>query len=121
MIDDFFSQQTPSLTAIVPSYQEEPGVIRMTLLSAALQEYPDLRVVLLIDDPPHPRYAKPRRLLEAARALPARDRALLSEPRARFEAALARYEASDRRPSAEAIRDARRAVRGRLRLGEGAR
>ncbi|MGZ4326268.1 MAG: glycosyltransferase family 2 protein [Solirubrobacteraceae bacterium] len=103
MIDDFFSKQTPSLTAIVPSYQEEPGVIRMTLLSAALQEYPDLRVVLLIDDPPHPRYAKPYRLLESARALPGEIEALLAEPRRRFDAALARYEASDRRPSAEGI------------------
>ena len=102
-IDDFFSRQTPSLTAIVPSYQEEPAVIRMTLLSAALQEYPDLRVVLLIDDPPHPRYAKPHRLLEAARELPEEIEKLLSEPRGRSEAALARYEASDRRPSAEAI------------------
>ena len=36
----------------------------MTLLSTALQEYPDLRVVLLIDDPPNPRYAGPRHLLE---------------------------------------------------------
>ena len=78
-------------------------MIRMTLLSAALQEYPDLRVVLLIDDPPHPRYAKPHRLLEAARELPDEIRELLSEPRGRSEAALARYEASDRRPSAEAI------------------
>ena len=30
-------------------------VIRQTLLSAALQEFPNLRVVLLIDDPPNPR------------------------------------------------------------------
>ena len=29
------------VTALVPSYQEEPGVILMTLLSTALQEYPD--------------------------------------------------------------------------------
>jgi cellulose synthase/poly-beta-1,6-N-acetylglucosamine synthase-like glycosyltransferase len=102
-IDEFFATQTPSLTAIVPSYQEEPGVIRMTLLSAALQEYPNLRVVLLIDDPPHPTYAKPHRLLETARELPGELEALLAEPRARFDAALARYEESDRAPSAEAI------------------
>src|ERR1700761_3020359 len=54
MLDEFFSERRPALTALVPSYQEEPEVIRMTLLSAALQEYPDMRVVLLIDDPPDP-------------------------------------------------------------------
>lgn len=30
-IDEFFSRRQPSLTALVPSYQEEPGVILMTL------------------------------------------------------------------------------------------
>jgi len=42
------------MTVLVPSYAEEPAVIRKTLWSAALQEYPDLRVVLLLDDPPAP-------------------------------------------------------------------
>ena len=41
----------PTLTTIIPSYQEDERVIRTTLLSAALQEYPDKRIVLLIDDP----------------------------------------------------------------------
>ncbi|HEY3727346.1 MAG TPA: glycosyltransferase family 2 protein [Solirubrobacteraceae bacterium] len=92
LLDEFTSAQPPSLTALVPSYQEEPGVIRMTLLSAALQEYPDMRVVLLIDDPPEPRYAKPYRLLESARALPGEIQELLAEPRNRFDLALVRYE-----------------------------
>ena len=39
---------------LVPSYAEEPQVVRATLWSAALQEFPDLKVVLLLDDPPHP-------------------------------------------------------------------
>ena len=43
----------PTLTAIIPSYKEERRVIRQTLLSAALQEFPNIRVVLLIDDPPN--------------------------------------------------------------------
>src|SRR6201992_3566520 len=46
MSDEFFEQRQPSITALVPSYQEEPEVILMTLLSIALQEYPDMRVVL---------------------------------------------------------------------------
>jgi len=94
MLDAFFASKSPSLTVIVPSYQEDAEVIRMTLLSAALQEYPDIRIVLLIDDPPDPRYAQPARLLHEARALPAQIGRLLSEPRARFDAALAAYEAT---------------------------
>ena len=53
-IDSFFSAQSPELTVIVPSYREDASVIRQTLLSAALQEYPAMNVVLLIDDPPNP-------------------------------------------------------------------
>jgi cellulose synthase/poly-beta-1,6-N-acetylglucosamine synthase-like glycosyltransferase len=94
MLDDYFSHTRPSLTALVPSYQEEPGVIRMTLLSIALQEYPDIRVTLLVDDPPDPRYAGPYRKLAAARALPGEVEALLSGPRRRFDEALERFEAN---------------------------
>lgn len=94
LLDEFFAARRPSLTALVPSYQEEPGVILMTLLSTALQEYPELRVVLLVDDPPDPRYAEPRRLLDSALALPAEVERLLSEPRRRFDRALERFESS---------------------------
>jgi cellulose synthase/poly-beta-1,6-N-acetylglucosamine synthase-like glycosyltransferase len=94
MLDEFFAERRPTVTALIPSYQEEPGVILMTLLSTALQEYPDLRVVLLVDDPPNPRYAGPRRLLDSAEALPAEVERLLSEPRRRFDRSLAHFEAS---------------------------
>jgi cellulose synthase/poly-beta-1,6-N-acetylglucosamine synthase-like glycosyltransferase len=94
MIDEFFANRQPTVTALVPSYQEEPGVILMTLLSTALQEYPDLRVVLLVDDPPNPVYAGPRRLLDCATALPAEVERLLSEPRRRFDLALERFEST---------------------------
>ena len=53
-IDDHFSRSMPTLTVLVPAYKEEARVIRQTLLSAALQEYPFQRIVLLIDDPPDP-------------------------------------------------------------------
>jgi len=94
MVDEFFADNRPTVTALVPSYQEEPGVILMTLLSTALQEYPDLRVVLLIDDPPNPQYAGPRRLLDSALSLPGEVERLLSEPRRRLDAALALFEAT---------------------------
>jgi cellulose synthase/poly-beta-1,6-N-acetylglucosamine synthase-like glycosyltransferase len=94
VLDDFYSQKQPSLTALVPSYQEERGVIYMTLLSIALQEFPDMNVVLLIDDPPKPRYKGPYKRLQDARALPGEIESLLDHPRRRFEEAL---EGFDRR------------------------
>lgn len=108
MVDEYFDARRPPVTVLIPSYQEEPGVILMTLLSSALQEYPDLRVVLLVDDPPNPRYTGPRKLLDSAMALPAEVERLLSEPRRRFDLALERFEADfdpDREPSAEEVRE----------------
>jgi cellulose synthase/poly-beta-1,6-N-acetylglucosamine synthase-like glycosyltransferase len=108
MVDEYFARKRPPVTVLVPSYQEEPGVILMTLLSTALQEYPDLRVVLLVDDPPEPRYTGPRRLLDSALALPAEVERLLSEPRRRFDLALERFEAEadlDREPGAAELLD----------------
>jgi cellulose synthase/poly-beta-1,6-N-acetylglucosamine synthase-like glycosyltransferase len=80
-----FERSAPSLTVLIPSYQEDESVNRMTLLSAALQEYPDLELVLLIDDPPEPRYAGPAAMLAAAQRLPGKIEALLSEPMTRFQ------------------------------------
>ena len=54
-LERFYDARQPTLTTIIPSYQEDARVIRNTLLSAALQEYPGKRVVLLIDDPHAPR------------------------------------------------------------------
>ena len=45
VIDDFFEQSIPTVTVLVPSYQEDERVVRTTLLSAALQEHPYLRIV----------------------------------------------------------------------------
>ena len=50
-----FGADAPGLTILVPSYREEISVIRQTLISAALQQYPHKRVVLLLDDPPAPK------------------------------------------------------------------
>src|SRR5690625_3590386 len=74
------------ITVLVPSYKEEPEVIAKTLWSAALQEFPSKRIVLLIDDPPHPTDPADRELLERARALPAQIEAELAEPAAHLAA-----------------------------------
>lgn len=65
----FAHAQDRTITVLVPSYVEEIRVVEKTLWSAALQEFPNLRVVLLIDDPPSP--TDPQRLadLEATRHL----------------------------------------------------
>lgn len=50
LIDSHFSDYDERVTVLIPSYDEEPEVVRLTLWSAALQEFPSIRVVLLIDD-----------------------------------------------------------------------
>ncbi len=90
-IDAQLAEHAPSLTVLVPSYQEDPRVVRLTLLTAALHEYPELRLVLLIDDPPEPTHAEPHRMLQGARALPGEIDALLAEPAAYFRAAGERF------------------------------
>jgi cellulose synthase/poly-beta-1,6-N-acetylglucosamine synthase-like glycosyltransferase len=89
----FMSSRAPSLTVLVPSYREDARTIRMTLLSAALQEYPGLQIVLLIDDPPNPQYAGPHALLQDARAIPGEIERLLADPAAQFREALEYFDA----------------------------
>lgn len=80
----FFEEEAPSLTLLVPSYKEDRKVVLQTLLSAALQDYPKRRVMLLIDDPPHPAALADREQLAAARALPHDIQQLFALPRAEF-------------------------------------
>jgi len=87
-LEAFFEETSPSLTVLVPSYCEQPEVILQTVLSAALQELPELRVVLLIDNPPRSSTEDDRALIEAARAVPAQVMEMLAVPRVRFTARL---------------------------------
>lgn len=68
-LDRHFTSEHLPLTVLVPSYAEEPEVVRRTLWSAALQEYPSLRIVLLVDDNPEPSNEADREKLDATRAL----------------------------------------------------
>lgn len=95
VLDRHFATQQPSITVLIPSYSEETAVIRKTMLSAALQEYPALRIVLLIDDDPAKVRPEESARLEATRALGSDIEALLAEPRERFEQALFRLEEAD--------------------------
>src|SRR5262249_59092284 len=68
----------PSVTILVPSYKEDSRVVRKTLLSAALQDYPARMVVLLIDDPPIPTTPEDRIALDEVRKIPAEVERLLA-------------------------------------------
>jgi cellulose synthase/poly-beta-1,6-N-acetylglucosamine synthase-like glycosyltransferase/chitodextrinase len=96
-LDQFFDSRQPTLTTIIPSYQEEGAMIRVALLSAALQEYPAKRVVLLIDDAATPGTRAARELLESARALPGIIQELLAGPARRSAAAMRAFEAAMQR------------------------
>jgi len=82
----------PPVTVLVPSYKEDLSTIRQTLLSAALQDYPDRRVVLLVDDPPHPDDPNDLRLLEDARRIPHDLATMLAEPRRKAVKAASAFE-----------------------------
>jgi cellulose synthase/poly-beta-1,6-N-acetylglucosamine synthase-like glycosyltransferase len=69
-LERIYDSPAPRLAILVPSYKEEERVIEQSLWSAALQRYPDRRVVLLIDDPPAAPSEEERRALVAARQLP---------------------------------------------------
>jgi len=105
VIDDFFEQTIPTVTVLVPSYQEDERVVRTTLLSAALQEHPYLRIVLLVDDPPEPSSDHARELLEQARALPGTIQDLLAEPTDRFQRALDEFEEAQSASSQPTVDD----------------
>lgn len=83
-LDSHFAEHDGSITVLVPSYSEEPAVIRATLWSAALQEYPSMRVVLLLDDPPFPTDPEVASTLETSRRITAHIADALAEPRSRF-------------------------------------
>lgn len=96
----------PSVLVLVPSYREEPAVVRRTLLSAMLLNHPSVEVVLLIDDPPAPRTYEDLALLRAARRLPGALMELVAPLRAHvdaaLDAALARHAAGAVDPAHEA-------------------
>jgi len=91
-LDRHFADNQGSITVLVPSYSEEPDVVRATLWSACLQEYPSLRVVLLLDDPPFPDDPDAAAQLAQSRQLTAEIQGELDVPRARFTRALATFE-----------------------------
>ncbi|MFB2556383.1 glycosyltransferase family 2 protein [Herbiconiux liangxiaofengii] len=94
-LDDVVAHPEPRLVALLPSRSEDPELVRLSLWSVALQEFPDLRVVLLLDDDPDPADPADQESLRRSRLLAAEIAAELEAPRRRVLAA------------AEALRGAR--------------
>lgn len=92
ILDKHFAKNRAPITVLVPSYNEELQVIRKTLLSAALQEYPNIRVVLLLDDNPNPTSPIQIKKLEATKSLGKEIEKILSEPLNYVTHALDRFE-----------------------------
>ena len=106
-LDRHFAQNHSSITVLVPSYSEELVVIRSTLWSAALQEYPEMRVVLLIDDPPFPTDPAVAAKLDLARGVATDIMDALAEPRQRFADARMHFELDtmdNSEPTIESVR-----------------
>lgn len=91
-LDRHFQNYAEGITVLVPSYAEEPRVVRGTLWSAALQEFPDLTVVLLIDDPPFPTDPAVIERLDSTRALADEIGEALAVPAERFALATAAFQ-----------------------------
>jgi cellulose synthase/poly-beta-1,6-N-acetylglucosamine synthase-like glycosyltransferase len=51
-LEQIYERAASPLAILIPSYKEEPRILRQTVISAALVEHPERRVVVLIDDPP---------------------------------------------------------------------
>jgi cellulose synthase (UDP-forming) len=95
-LDRHFAEHASAITVLVPSYREEAHVVRSTLWSAALQEYPSIRIVLLVDDPPHPTDPIALAQLTQSRVLAAEIDAALVEPRDHVRRAMLRFERESR-------------------------
>ena len=111
----FRLEPVPAVTILVPSYKEDPRVVRKTLLSAALQDYPRRTVVLLVDDPPIPTSAQDAKALDEMRQLPADIERLLAPMRDRMTTALAKFEITSMAASAPTLREQTRQLADLLR------
>lgn len=93
--DDHTEQEDshePRLVALLPSHAEDPDLVRLSLWSVALQEFPNLHVVLLLDDDPDPTEPAAQESLERSRMLVTEITTQLKPVRTRVEAAWARLQ-----------------------------
>jgi len=84
-------RQLPAAVFLIPSYKEEERVVTQALFSVALQEYPNRRVVLLIDDPPDPSSGPDQSSLAATRELTLKIQQIIEFEAHKYEAAYSSY------------------------------
>lgn len=84
-LDAMYEGNAPKLSVIIPSYKEERGVIWQTMMSAALSEYPQKNIVLLIDDPYHPKALADMIALEDTRKIQHELQAMFDAPRHHYQ------------------------------------
>lgn len=101
-----YDGNAPSLAVLVPSYKEELSVVRSTLLSAAFQDYPERRVVLLLDDPTFPRDLHDQHALELMRGLPHELQATFDRAAAPFLRAQQDFAAREAKGTVDAVLEA---------------
>lgn len=82
------------IVVLVPSFKEDERTIRQTLTSAVFQHHPNLRVALLLDDPPEPADDESRELLAAGLRVPEEVAATLAEARGIVSAGYTRFVSS---------------------------
>jgi len=86
-LESIYDRDAPKICVLIPSYREERHVLHQTILSAALAEYPERRVIVLIDDPPRGSAAEID-ALEASRRLVTTINGLLAGQAHRIKIAL---------------------------------
>jgi cellulose synthase/poly-beta-1,6-N-acetylglucosamine synthase-like glycosyltransferase len=91
VLERIHDRSVPNILVLVPSYRENDTIIRQTLVSAALLDYPGRTVALLIDDPPSPASSEEAAPLDAARRLPSDLQARFAAPAARLQAELDQF------------------------------
>ena len=94
-------ENAPIVTILVPSYCEQISVMWQTIMSAALVDYPDRHIVLLLDNPQHPASATDQQLLTESRALTGSIAALFAPIAERFAVATARLDILGRSGAAD--------------------
>lgn len=107
-LEEIYDREARPLAVLIPSYREELRVVRQTIMSAALMEYPNKRIALLIDDPPHPSDSAAAADLAAMRRLPREIESLLRLEGRRYAAQLAMFEGRRAHGPLDRPREARR-------------
>ena len=90
-LEAVYDAPAPKMSIIIPAYKEERSVNWQTMLSAALSEYPEKNVVLLIDDPYRPKALEDILKLEDTRKIPGEMQAEFDAMRAEMLAAQTGY------------------------------